>query len=36
MIVHDRKAADGDRENLREFLEPVFDPQLTVVRSVAE
>ena len=30
MIIHDRKPTDGDREDVREFLEPVFDPLLPV------
>jgi hypothetical protein len=30
MIIHHGKPADADRENLREFLDPVFDPLFSV------
>ena len=36
MIIHDREPADGDRKDLRKFLEPVLDPFLSVVGPFAE
>ena len=36
MIVHDRERADGDGEDMREFLESMFDPFSAVDRAFAE
>jgi hypothetical protein len=35
MVVHDREPAHGDRENLREFLDPIFNPRFAIERAFA-
>jgi len=35
-IIHQRETTDGHREDLREFLEPVFDPFLAVLLALAQ
>ena len=35
MIIHDRKAADGNAEDGVKFLEPIFDPIFTFPRPLA-
>jgi hypothetical protein len=34
MVVHDREPAHGERENLREFLDPIFNPRFPLNRQV--
>ena len=36
MVVHDREPADGDREDIRKFLQSKFDPFFAVKRSFGE
>jgi hypothetical protein len=36
MIVQNREPADGNGENVRQFVEPMFDPGLTVLMFVDE
>jgi hypothetical protein len=36
MTIHDREPTNGDRKDLREFLEPILDPFVSLVRPFAE
>jgi hypothetical protein len=36
MIVQNREPADGNGENVRQFVQPMFDPGLAVLMFVAE
>jgi hypothetical protein len=36
MVIHHGKPADADREDLCEFLDPVFDPRFSIGRAFSK
>jgi hypothetical protein len=36
VVIHDREPGDGDREDIRKFLQSRFDPLFAVERSFGE
>jgi hypothetical protein len=35
-IIHDRESADGDRKDLREFLDAIFNPLFAVGSPICQ